>query len=54
MDVGTIECSWLYMGSIEERRAVMVRCDWEACEPITHKFRIAKTIEAVVFPRPEE
>ena len=42
------------MGNIEERRAVMARCDWEACGPITHKFRIARTIEAAVFPRPEE
>ena len=53
-DAGTIECLWLYIGNIEERRAVMARCDWEACGPITHKFRIAKTIEAAVFPRPEE
>ena len=35
-------------------RAVMAECDWEACGPITHRFRIAKTIEAAVFPRPEE
>ena len=32
----------------------MAECDWEACGPITHKFRIAKTIEAAVFPQARE
>ena len=32
----------------------MAKNDWEACGSITHKFRIAKTIEAAVFPRPEK
>ena len=38
----------------EKRRAVMAEHVREACGPITHKFRIAKMIEAAVFPRPEE
>ena len=54
MDASTFECLRLYSGNIEERRAVMARCDWEACGPITHRFRIAKTIEAAMLPRPEE
>ena len=54
MDASTFECLRLYSGNIEERRAVMARCDWEACGPITHRFRIAKMIEATVFPRSEE
>ena len=34
-----------------KRRVVMAECDWEACGPITRRSRIAKTVEAAVFPR---
>ena len=37
-----------------KRRAVMVECDWEACGPITHMFKIVKIVEAAVFPRSEK
>ena len=37
-----------------KRRAVMTRCDWEACGPITHRSRIAKVVEAAVFPRSDK
>ena len=37
-----------------KRRAVLAECDWEACGPITHRFRIAKMVEAAVFPRSEK
>ena len=32
----------------------MTECDWEACGTITRKFRIAKAVEAAVFPRSEK
>ena len=35
-------------------RAVVAECDWEACGPITHRFRIMKMVEAAVFPRSEK
>ena len=37
-----------------KRRIVMTRCDWKACGPITHRSKIAKTVEAAMFPRPEK
>ena len=32
----------------------MAECDWEACGPITYKSKIAKTVEATMFPRSEK